>query len=335
MTRLESELLPSTRAARGEEFDDVRVWIGSDPLTRRAIAISARTVRDASGGFAGAALALSDITDLMRAIQARDDFLAAVSHELRTPLTSVVGHLEVLLDHGDLDDGPVRQLRVIERNAARLHRLVSDLLDSAEHRGGPVRLTRSPVDLTQLVGEALESAAPAARASGIVLGSTLVEGLVAVVDPQRLRQVIDNLISNAVKYTDPGGRVDVRLDAVDGEVRLEVSRQRDRHRRRRRAAPVQPLLPLAAGRAPGTPRAWAWASASASRSPSPTVAGSRSRAPSGRAPPSPCGFPSSNPPAPDPGACGCRTTRTQGVVPCFRNITLGGRTSHRAPTVPP
>ena len=85
--------MPTLRAARGEEFDDLRIWIGSDPLTRRACSVSARSVRDAAGPFVGAALAYKDVTDFLRSMRVKDDFVATVSHELRTPLTSIHGYV--------------------------------------------------------------------------------------------------------------------------------------------------------------------------------------------------------------------------------------------------
>ncbi len=222
-TLISKEEMPSYRAAQGEEYDDFRMWVGADPLTRRALAVSARSVRDEDGAFAGAALAYSDITDLMRALHAREQFLADVSHELRTPLTSVVGHLEVLLEHEELSAEVARQVRVAHRNAGLLRHLVSDLLESAQHRGGTVVLSRTPVDVAELVAEAVESGLPAARAAGIEVAATLPDRVVTVVDHQRLRQVVDNLVSNAVKYTDRGGRVDLCLDVDDDQIVLRVA----------------------------------------------------------------------------------------------------------------
>ena len=90
-TPLAREEMPTYRASQGEEFDDCRIWVGADPLTRRALSVSARSVRDEQGRFAGAALAYKDVTDFMQALQVKDEFVASVSHELRTPLTSIVG----------------------------------------------------------------------------------------------------------------------------------------------------------------------------------------------------------------------------------------------------
>ena len=95
-TLMAKEDMPSYRAAQGEEFDDYTYWVGDDPLTRAAFSTSARQVRGPSGERLGAALAYQEITDLMRAMQVKDEFVSSVSHELRTPLTSVLGYLELL-----------------------------------------------------------------------------------------------------------------------------------------------------------------------------------------------------------------------------------------------
>lgn len=215
--------LPTMRAQRGEEFDDYRTWIGSDPVTRRAVSVSARTVKDADGAFAGAALAYNDITDLMTALRSRESFLATVSHELRTPLTSVIGHLEMLLDGTDVDDEVADRLRVVQRNAARLHFLVADLLESAQQRDGGLVLTRTTEDLALVVAECVESAELAARASGVHLSVELPGAAPALVDRERVRQVVDNLITNAVKYSERGGTVVLRLRVQDDQVELTVT----------------------------------------------------------------------------------------------------------------
>ncbi len=216
------EAMPSYRAWHGEEFDDLRLWVGKDPGRRSAWSVSARSVREPDGEFTGAALAYKDITDLMRALQVKDDFVASVSHELRTPLTSVLGHLEILSDHPDLPPQVARQLEVVQRNAARLHTLVTDLLDVAQVREGSLSLLEERVDLAGLVGEAVAAAQPIAAGARVGLKWQGPEQLVVDGDGHRLRQVADNLISNAIKYTEPGGSVTVRLRDGD-EAELVVT----------------------------------------------------------------------------------------------------------------
>ena len=124
ITPLTREEMPTYLAMQGQEFDDCRIWVGDDPLTRRALSVSARTVRDDDGSFAGAALAYNDVTDFMHALKVKDDFISSVSHELRTPLTSIRGYADLLMDRDDLPADAVRQLSVVVRNSDRLTRLV-------------------------------------------------------------------------------------------------------------------------------------------------------------------------------------------------------------------
>ncbi len=211
VTPLTREEMPTWRAVRGEEFDDVRLWVGRDPLTRRAVSVSARTVRDHAGQFAGAALAYKDVTDYVRALSVKDEFVASVSHELRTPMTSVLGHLEMLADDPSLPADVTQRIRTVERNALRLRELVSDLLQVQQQGDGGIRLDKRDVDLVEVVSEAVEAARPWAEASELTLTSDLPPSLVACVDAGRIRQVVDNLVSNAIKYSEAGGTVEVTL----------------------------------------------------------------------------------------------------------------------------
>ena len=216
---LPREEMPTVRATAGEEFDDVRMWVGSDPLTRRCLSVSSRPIHDSEGEFVGAALAYKDVTDFMNAIEIKDQFVASVSHELRTPLTAVLGHLEILVERPDLPDDALTQLSVVERNAMRLGQLVADLLSVAH---GGLRITRLPCDLVELVGDALEAARPLADGAGIALDVSVPDSLVAEVDAQRIRQVVDNLVSNAIKYSEHGAKVTLSLTADADEVVLRV-----------------------------------------------------------------------------------------------------------------
>jgi PAS domain S-box-containing protein len=223
VTAMTREEIPSCRAAHGEEFDDLLMWIGSDPATRRAFSVSARNVRGEGGRPAGAALAYKDVTDMVESLQAKEEFVASASHELRTPLTSILGYLELLTDREDLPSGAATQLFVVERNAQRLRSLVTDLLVAAEARDGGLDLHRTDTDLVKLVQEAVESARPYAAHSGVHLRTQLPARLVTLVDAQRMRQVADNLVSNAIKYSDSGGQVSISLQQVDSSVEMVVA----------------------------------------------------------------------------------------------------------------
>ena len=157
----------------------------------------------------------------------KDEFIALVSHELRTPLTSIRGYLELMLD--DLDAGEVTAeqqrdfLRVIDRNSDRLQRLVEDLLLAAQVEVGTLHLARTTIDLGKLVTDCVQASAPLAAAREIELGCSI-DGAPAVSgDFRRLGQVVDNLLSNALKFTPPGGSVHVRAAGNDGTAILEVT----------------------------------------------------------------------------------------------------------------
>ncbi|MEO9322527.1 ATP-binding protein [Nocardioides sp. C4-1] len=205
--------LPSVRAIAGEEFDDYRIWVGDDPLTRRAVSVSARSVRDSEGRPVARALAMVDITVLLTALHLQANFANTVSHELRTPLTSIVGHLEMVAEgEVDLPEALTKPLAVVRRNAHRLLHLVGDILDENHLRTGSVALDRQDVDIDALVAEAIESAGPAATQHCLTIEADLAGTDRCFVDAERLRRVLDNLIGNAIKYSDDGGRITVSCE---------------------------------------------------------------------------------------------------------------------------
>ncbi|MCD4534558.1 HAMP domain-containing histidine kinase [Nocardioides sp. cx-169] len=222
-TEVPTQDMPSTLASMGEEFDDLRIWVGDDPVSRRALSVSARAVRDASGDLAGAALAYTDVTELMRALTVKDEFISLVSHELRTPLTSIHGYAMLLLERHDLDPQVRSQLEVVVRNTERLQRLVEDLLHTGQIDDEAMYFRRVECDLVQIVRQAVQAAEPHARDRGVTLGLRTPQRLMLRVDPQRIAQVLDNLLSNAIKYTEPGGRVTVALGTDVNRVEIAVT----------------------------------------------------------------------------------------------------------------
>jgi signal transduction histidine kinase len=152
----------------------------------------------------------------------KDEFVSSVSHELRTPLTSISGYVELLLEDEPTEE---RQsyLRIVERNADRLLGLVSDLLFAARLQDGRLELARERVDLGVLVDEAAASARPRAEAGSVELLVDADDVPAVDGEPARLAQLLDNLFSNAIKFTPAGGRVSVRLRRDGPMVRLEVS----------------------------------------------------------------------------------------------------------------
>jgi signal transduction histidine kinase len=169
--------------------------------------------------------ALQETTDrLLHLDRLKDQFIATVSHELRTPLTSIHGYLDLLVEGeaGELTDEQRQFLTVAERNTERLQRLVDDLLLVSELDTGKLRLQLSKLDLRLLAHESLESARPQAEAGGITLKFPAETPLQVTGDRMRLGQLLDNVISNAVKFTPHGGKVSVRTSRSNGSAVLEV-----------------------------------------------------------------------------------------------------------------
>jgi signal transduction histidine kinase len=139
----------------------------------------------------------------------KDEFVAVVAHDLRTPLTSIRGYVDMLLagDAGPLTDTQERFLEVVHRNSDRLERLAGDLLLLARSEAGELELDLRPTDLATVVRDAAEAARPAAEAEGITLDVAIEDVAPVRADRERLGQMLDNLVSNAVKFTPAGGRV--------------------------------------------------------------------------------------------------------------------------------
>ena len=154
----------------------------------------------------------------------KDNLISVVSHELRTPLTSILGYLELLQqDRDQLTQRQRHFVRVVGRNAERLLNIVVDLLFVAQAQAGQMTLDRQPLDLSKLAGHAIEAALPAANERQIAINVVQCPEAIVRGDSQRLAQVLDNLLSNALKFTPRDGSVEVRLSASREEVVIEVS----------------------------------------------------------------------------------------------------------------
>ncbi|HEY7519914.1 MAG TPA: ATP-binding protein [Methylomirabilota bacterium] len=156
--------------------------------------------------------------------RAKDEFLATLSHELRTPLNSILGWTR-MLRAGSLDAAATqRALEVVDRNVNHQNRLITDLLDISRIISGKLTLETAVVDLRAIVASVIEMLQPSAQAKSLSITPRLSRGAVPVDgDAERLRQVVTNLVSNAVKFTPSGGQVTVRLESAGDRVRLTVS----------------------------------------------------------------------------------------------------------------
>ena len=156
-------------------------------------------------------------TELEHANRLKDEFLATLSHELRTPLNAVLGWTRVLRATGHTEPSQERALETIERNARAQARLIEDLLEVSRIVSGKLRIQPRPVDLAGIVDRAVDVVQTAASAKRIAFTTEiLARPAVTSGDPDRLQQVIWNVVANAVKFTPAGGAVAVRLTAQDG-----------------------------------------------------------------------------------------------------------------------
>ncbi|HEY0323421.1 MAG TPA: PAS domain S-box protein [Pyrinomonadaceae bacterium] len=154
----------------------------------------------------------------------KDEFLATLSHELRTPLTAILGWSS-MLHAGQLDEeARGRALEAIERNAKSQRQIIEDLLDVSRIITGKLRLDVREVEPVALIDSAIEAVRPAAEAKGVRIQKVLDTGIGKLTgDHSRLQQVFWNLISNAVKFTPKGGRVQIMLERVDSHLEIAVS----------------------------------------------------------------------------------------------------------------
>jgi signal transduction histidine kinase len=181
-------------------------------------------VHDDRGGFLGRIWTLRDVTQQRELDRLKDDFVATVSHELRTPLTSMMGFLEMIREGeaGELNDEQKRFLAIVYRSSERLQRLVGDLLFVARLDANGLQLQFADVQLDEIVREAVESSSALARSREVSLVAE-VEAVPPVSgDRERLSQLVGNLVSNALKFTPPGGRAVARAFVDDGRAIVEI-----------------------------------------------------------------------------------------------------------------
>jgi two-component system, OmpR family, phosphate regulon sensor histidine kinase PhoR len=213
------ELLAQARRSEGYEVREIELHRSGKERLFEAHASPFR-----GGGRSGFVLVLHDITELRRLERVRRDFVANVSHELKTPLTSIQGFVETLLS-GALSDERhnVQFLQRIDANVKRLTNLVTDLLSLARIESGQLDVQRGELDWREILDAVLRLREPALAAKGLALA---VEGrerpLRVRGDREALTQVLDNLLDNAIQYTNPGGRVTLRLASHASQGALEV-----------------------------------------------------------------------------------------------------------------
>ncbi|GAB3799657.1 hypothetical protein GCM10028798_13030 [Humibacter antri] len=197
-------------------------WVGDPEGEQRAIVTEAHSIARSNGEGLGSAIVTYDVTDLANAIEIREEYLATVSHELRTPLTSIVGYLDLIDDGYDIETlGFGKEFRNIQRSATPMLTLIRDLLSTSTRE---LTLRIEPIDLSALLTQSVATIQPTVDAARQTLHLEMPSSTVlAHLDGARIKQVVDNLISNAAKYTPEGGAITVRLGRGDDTVEIAVA----------------------------------------------------------------------------------------------------------------
>jgi PAS domain S-box-containing protein len=194
-------------AESGRRFTDEDVRTAEDLATRTALAIETA----------------QSYQQLQSANRLKDEFLATLSHELRTPLNAVLGYARMLQSGAIAQEKVPQALEVIDRNAGALAQIVEDVLDVSRIVLGKARLNVQPTDVAAVVEDAVATVQPAVDAKGLTLKCYLGHGTATVSgDHSRLQQVIWNILSNAVKFTPRGGKIDVRVTQNESHVDVVV-----------------------------------------------------------------------------------------------------------------
>ncbi len=232
------EEFPFNRAFRGEGFSNQVLYVRRPDNSTRLVSFSGGGVLGQGlGGTQLSVCIFRDVTEelalrteleeknlqLNEAAKAKDEFLAQLSHELRTPLTPIVTSAQLLQMEDKFDEEDRRDLQVIERNALALSRMIDELLSLSAIMNAKLRLQREMTELNALLRDVIAGVKPAMERKG---QSCRLEPLDAELklnlDPGRITQVLTNLLNNAVKYSDEGGRFVVRLRLDREEVRIAV-----------------------------------------------------------------------------------------------------------------
>ena len=252
----EDEIL--ARLRQGDRFDHFETIRVTKEGRQLYVSLTISPIKDASGKVVGASKIARDITarklaetalkdaqsvaekanaekalllesergaraEAERASRMKDEFLATLSHELRTPLNAMLGWVTILRARKQLDEEMNQGLQAIDRNARVQAQIIDDLLDMSRIISGKMRLDVQQIDLSAVVLEAIDTMRASASAKGVRL-QTVIDPLNASVsgDPNRLQQIFWNLLSNAIRFTPKGGRVQVLLERVDSHVEVSV-----------------------------------------------------------------------------------------------------------------
>jgi len=217
-----------------DEMADIieRVQVGAiQPVVRRrdqrVLSAAVSTLRgEETDTSSGLVWVLRDVTELAQIDEMKSEFISIVSHELRTPLTAIKGFTDLILEGevGEITEQQREFLGIVQSNSDRLVALINDMLDISRIESGRISLNPEDVEIHGAVEQAIAALRPLVEDKGLQVQTELVEEPSTIVaDRARLQQILTNLISNACKYTPPGGWVTVRSESLDGQIAISVS----------------------------------------------------------------------------------------------------------------
>lgn len=218
---------PLIRALNGERIHGMELITRPNDGIDREVVVDGQQIIDADGRKLGAVMVVHDVTELKKTETLKNEFVSIVSHELRTPLTSIRGALGLLVG-GTLGDFPEKAknlLDIANNNCERLLLLINDILDVEKIEAGKMQFHLKVVNLKQLVSESVDVNKMYGDKFGVLLQlAQPVVDVNVVVDPDRLMQVLANLISNAIKFSSRGEQVTLNMQQIENnKVRISVS----------------------------------------------------------------------------------------------------------------
>ena len=227
-SRVTAENIPMSRLMRGESFAGVEMIFRPPDRPDRMLLFSGNPLRDEDGKMALGILIFRDVTELRQLEQTKDDYVRAVSHDLRNPLTAILGHAQLLkrsLEKVGLTEREVKATESIITSSQRMNAMLQDLSEAARLDAGQLRLEeRVPIELPAFFSGLEQRSVSPAEVERIYV--SVPEGLPAVLaNPASLERILGNLISNALKYSEPGGRITVAASSEGGQVVVSVSDQ--------------------------------------------------------------------------------------------------------------
>lgn len=225
----DDEELPFVKALRGETASGtlMRLVHSRSEEKPRWVSVSSAPIHASNGEISGAVATFTDITDLHDLSAWQQDLVRAVSHDLRTPLTAIIGNAQLLLrmlQRTGAEERYISNVGAIVQGAGRMDRMITDLVESARLESGQLPVEKQLIDLSEFVQELLRANQKSLNVDRVRVETTT-DGNRVCVDPHHLDRILTNLISNALKYSDPDTEVRVGTERRNGDLVISVADQ--------------------------------------------------------------------------------------------------------------